>query len=446
MSVMTSPSGATDAPILIIGAGQAGAMAASALRGMGYEGALTIVGEEDFAPYERPPLSKAVLLEPEQDNAIHIHPQALYGEKAIELRVGAQVAKLDTAAHVAMLADGNRIHYSKALIATGGRVRELPAFPVGSSQRVHYIRTLKDAKALRAQLNALAASDAATRQPLVVLGGGFLGLEVASTAKRMGLQTIVLEAANGLLTRATPPAFSDWLATVVRAQGVDLRLGIACKNISETAEGMALTLSDGSTLNAGMLVAAIGQIANTELACAAQLQVCAQTGGIVIDAQCATSAPDVFAAGDCTTQFQPLLGKAVRLESWQSANEQARIAAAAMLGVATEPAATPWFWTDMFDLNVQMMGLPQPDLSYVVRGEMPQSAASVDGGAAPKFLIFGLDAEQRLRFVLAVNSGGDLRALRPLFAGDIACNAADLIDTTKTLRDTAKRLQASAKA
>ena len=100
----------------------------------------------------------------------------------------------------------------------------------------------------------------------------------------------------------------------------------------------------------------------------------------------------------------------------------------------------------MFDLNVQMMGLPQPDLSYVVRGEMPQSAASVDGGAAPKFLIFGLHAEQRLRFVLAVNSGGDLRALRPLFAGDIACNAADLIDTTKTLRDTAKRLQASAKA
>ncbi len=430
--------------ILIIGAGQAGAMAASALRQFGFEGAITLVGDEDAAPYERPPLSKAVLLETGSEDAIHIHPGAHYGEHRITTRLGVKVGRLDPQNHCAMLTDGSVLRYSQCLLATGGRVRELPQHPVGRSPRLHYIRTLADAKALRTQLHGLAAGSTAQDTPLLVLGAGFLGLEVASTALQLGVPSVVLEPGNRLLARATPPDFSCWLAHLVKAKGVDLRMGVACNGLQEDAQGMHAQLSEGAPLSAACVVAAVGQLANTALASAAGLDVCAQTGGIVIDAQGRTSAADIYAAGDCTTQMQPLLNQAVRLESWQSANEQARIAAASMLRKDVEPAATPWFWTDMFGLNIQMMGLPRPDLHYCLRGVLPDPQALAEGRASAKFLMFGLDDQQRLRYALAVNAGGELRALRPLFTHDTVCSSALLTDDARSLRDIARQLQAPA--
>lgn len=431
-----------DRPMLIIGAGQAGAMAASALRSQGYTGALILLGQEDCAPYERPPLSKAVLLDAAQDAASPIHQQAYYTEQGIELRLGVHVTRLEPERHCAWLSDGTVVHYAKCLLATGGRARELPGLAAGTNPRLHYIRTLQDAQALRAHLQLLQAQEPGGRAELVVLGGGFLGLEVASSALQMGLQPIVLEPAQALLARATPLQFSQWLQALVQAHGVDLRLGVGSHAIETQPQGLQLTLSNGQALLAHTVVAAIGQIANTELAAEAGLAVCPVTGGIRIDEQCQTSADDVFAAGDCTSQVQPSLGKLVRLESWQSANEQARLAAAAMLGLPAGVAASPWFWSDMFGLNLQMMGLPQPGLDYVVRGEMPQPSGPQ--ASAAKFLIFGLDASQRLVYALAVNAGGDLRALRALFASDTQCDAHSLCDSTRSLRDIVKSLQASA--
>ncbi|MNZ92108.1 Anthranilate 1,2-dioxygenase system ferredoxin--NAD(+) reductase component [compost metagenome] len=355
-----------------------------------------------------------------------------------------KVGRLDPKNHCATLTDGSVLNYSKCLLATGGRVRELPQHPVGRSPALHYIRTLADAKALRTQLHGLAAGSTAQDTPLLVLGAGFLGLEVASTALQLGLKSVVVEPGAQLLARAAPPAFSSWLAQVVQAKGVDLRMGVGCNGLEEHALGMHAQLSDGAQLSAACVVAAVGQVANTVLAREAGLTVCAQTGGIVIDAQGRTSAADIYAAGDCTTQMQPLLNQAVRLESWQSANEQARIAAATMLSQEVEPAATPWFWTDMFGMNIQMMGMPRPDLNYCLRGALPDPEAVAQGTAPAKFLMFGLDSQQRLRYALAVNAGGDLRALRPLFTHDTACGSTDLTDNARSLRDIARQLQAAA--
>jgi len=435
------------APILIVGAGQAGATAASALRKLGYDGALILVGDEDHAPYERPPLSKTALLEADKDAQIAIHQAGHYEDSRIDLRLGVRVARIDPPNHRVLLGDGSVLPYAQCLLATGGRARELPGHPAGSTPGLHYVRTLADARALRAQLHALRASPQATDTPLVILGAGFLGLEVASTALSLGIQPLVIEPGPRLLARAAPQGFSEWLQRVAHAQGVQLRLGVGCNELRALADGLELRLTDGTVVRTPCAVAAVGQLPNTRLAQEAGLAVCAQTGGIVIDAQGRTSAVDVFAAGDCTTQLQPLLGQAIRLESWQSANEQARVAAAAMLGQETEPAATPWFWTDMFGLNIQMMGLPRADLEFVWRASPPEPVATANptvGGA--KFLMFGLDEALRMRYALAVNAGGDLRTLRPVFTQELACPPDILSDTSRSLRDGIRQIQAAARA
>jgi len=429
--------------VLIIGAGQAGATAANALRQFGFDWPITLVGDEDVAPYERPPLSKAVLLEPNKEEGISIYSSTHYSDNDIAMKLGVKVVKLEPQNHRAILTDGQVLGYSKCLLATGGRARELPGHPAGSTSNLHYIRTLSDAHALRAKLHLLSKGAASSDVQLLILGAGFLGLEVASTALQLGVKATVIEPSRALLARAMPPELSQWLAHLVRVMGVDLRLGVSCSELKEVAEGVRVQLSDDTPLTAACVVASVGQLANTAIASEAGLQICAQTGGVIIDAEGRTSAPDVYAAGDCTTQLQPLLNKAVRLESWQSANEQARLAAASIVGKQVEPAATPWFWTDMFGLNIQMMGMPQPDLTYSLRGVMPAPDSAAAGGAgAPKFLIFGLDALQRLRYAVAVNAGGDLRVLRPLFTSETACADGSLSDSTRPLREITRQLQA----
>ncbi|MDM0107623.1 FAD-dependent oxidoreductase [Variovorax sp. J22R24] len=416
-------------PILIIGAGQAGATAAATLRALGHEGRIVVVGDEPHLPYERPPLSKAVLTDAAKDGQVGIHAAGFYAEKGIELRVGVQVASLDTAHAVAHCSSGERIAFSQALIATGGSARALPALPPGTP-RVHYIRTLADAQALRGALQS--------ETNLTVLGAGFLGLEVASTARALGLEVTVIEASPRVLARAVPEAFSHWLAERAEHAGVDLRLGTNCTAIEPAAGHIALTLGDGRRHQASQLLVAIGQSPAVGLAASSGLALHPQTGGIRIDAQCRTSATHVFAAGDCTSQHQPLLGEELRLESWQNANEQARIAAAAMLGVPTEAAATPWFWTDQFDCNIQMVGLPRAGLRYHVRGEVRADVP------APRFVLIGADGEARVRHVIAVNAGADVRPLRSLVDQGTPCDPAALTDPSIPLRQAVRDAQAAA--
>jgi 3-phenylpropionate/trans-cinnamate dioxygenase ferredoxin reductase subunit len=415
-------------PILIVGAGQAGATAAAALRTLGYAARIVVAGREQDLPYERPPLSKGVLSDAAMDARIAIHPPGFHDGQGIELQLGSEVIAIDAARSIAHFDDGRTMAFGRCLLATGGRARTLPGLPEGTTH-VHHLRTLADARALREALPA--------HRSLVVLGAGFLGLEIASSARSLGLDVTVIESAPRVLPRAVPPEFSDWLQRRVRDAGVTLRLSSACASIEPDANGLSITLQDGQRLHAPLLVVAIGLVPEVALAQATGLALHPQNGGIRVDAHCRTSEPTIFAAGDCTSQFQPLLGEEVRLESWQSANEQARIAAAAMLGQPAEPAATPWFWTDQFGCNLQMLGMPRADLRYRWRG------AQAAHGATPKFLLVGTDAQERLRHAIAVNAGGELRQLRALLEQAVPIDAALLCDDAQPLRQRVRELLAA---
>jgi 3-phenylpropionate/trans-cinnamate dioxygenase ferredoxin reductase subunit len=415
-----------DEPILIVGAGQAGAMAAAELRKLGHAGRIVIAGDEHHAPYERPPLSKSVLADAGHGARIGVHPLDFYSAQDIELRLGAAVTALDTTRKLAQFTSGEQIAYSACLLATGGSARVLPALPPGTPH-VHYLRTLDDAAGLRAAMQSAGE--------ILVIGGGFLGLETASTAIDMGLKVSVLESADRLLGRALPPELGDWLAQRARARGVDLRLGCAISALQPRADGVHIGLADGTTVKTSLVVVAIGMTPNVQLAAAAGLALHAGNGGIMVDEQGRTSVAGIYAAGDCCSQFQPLFDNHMRLESWQSANEQARLTAAAMLGAPCTPAATPWFWTDQFGCNIQMLGAPDPATRYTWRG----TAAS--GDANPKFMLLG-SRQGQLRHALAVNAGGDLRQLRALVGQDLDDRIPALCEDTRPLRQLVRDIQA----
>ncbi len=411
--------------IVIVGAGQAGAVAAASLRQLGYRGGLTLIGQEAHPPYERPPLSKAVL----QGTATHaeaaVHPAGFYAENDIALLTQAAATALDPAARTVRLADGRTLEYDRCLLATGGHARELPALPRGRAG-VHYIRTLDDALGLRAALHPGVRA--------AVIGGGFLGLEVASTARELGAEVTVIESGTRLLERALPTIVSDWLAERVRASGVDLRLGGAIATIGD-GPPYAITLADGTQVDADLVVVSIGLAPEVTLARQAGLPLDGN-GGICVDARARTADPHIYAAGDCASQPRACLGTAARFESWQNANEQARAAASAMLGL--EPAAEPypWFWTDQYGCNIQILGLPQPGLQYICR---PQA----DPQAAARVLWVGLRDGVPCHGI-AVNAGGDLRQLRVLFERGIAVEPHRLADPAEALKPLVKAWQAAA--
>ena len=408
--------------IAIVGAGQAGATAASTLRRLGYDGRVLMFGREAHAPYERPPLSKAVLADAAHEQKIGVHSAAHYRENTIELQTANAVASIDAAASGLRLDDGTRVAFDHCLIATGGNARTLPSMPPGTPG-VHYLRTLDDARGLR---------EALCKAPeVLVIGGGFLGLETASTARTLGCAVTLVETAPRLLERAVPAVFSEWLARRAAAAGVALRLGARIESMTANSTGATLLLQNGERVSAPLVVVAIGMTPDIELARDAGLALHADSGGIEVDALGRTSVANIYAAGDCTSQFRPHFGEIMRIESWQNANEQARIAATSMLGQEPEAAALPWFWTDQFGGNIQMLGAFDPALDYRLRGNDSHE------GESPKFMLLGT-ASGHLRHALAVNAGGDLRQLKPLIDKGLHCDLDALADSTRPLRQTVK--------
>lgn len=405
--------------VLIVGGGQAGAMAAASLRGFGYTERILVVGTETTPPYERPPLSKAMLSGAIDVGQLLIHPTGFHAEKAIDLVLGRHVVALAPEAHMAQLDNGDQIVFKKCLIATGGKARAVPSLPAGGP-RVHYLRSMADAIRLREELRQV--------QSVLVVGAGFLGLEIASTARSMGLAVQVLEGADRVLPRVLPPQASAWLEARIASAGVSLHTKTRCQSFHVGATDVTATLDSGQAISADIVVVAVGLEPEVGIARDAAMALHPANGGIRVDARCATSVADIYAAGDCTSQLHPFLGAEVRLESWQNANEQARLAAAAMAEVATDDLAAPWFWSDQFDINLQVIGVPRPELSYHCRGDMRPSAE------APKFLLLGTDASGRILHAIAVNAGGDLRQLKGLVDGRTSCDATRLCDASAPLR------------
>ena len=382
-----------DASILIVGAGQAAARTAHALRSQGYAGSIVMVGAESHAPYERPPLSKAVLVD-DVEPALHVLTEEQFAACEIQFLSGVRALQLDTRAKSVHLDDGRHLRYGRCLLATGGRVRELSGLEQGAPC-THYMRSLDDARKLRGVL--------AEGTQLAIIGGGFLGLEVAWSALRRGARVTVIESAPGLLGRFLPQELSDWLSASLRSEGVRLELGGSVRAARSSHEGVEIELGTGEVIRADQVLVAIGLVPEVDLAKAAGLRLDKENGGILVDADGRSSDPDVFAAGDCASQFNFHLDRSARIESWQNANEQGEAAAAGLLGKAPGKQAFPWFWTDQGRHNVQMLGLSAPDLVYIRRGDLNEAKALWIGHRD------GMPVH-----AIALNAGGDLRALRPL--------------------------------
>lgn len=334
------------AGIVIVGAGECGTRAAFALRETGYDGRLTLLGSELHLPYERPPLSKAVMMD-RAAGARHIADELRLAAAHIEHRRGATVAGIDTAAHTLQLEGGGTLPYDKLLLATGARPRRLPG-----DAPARYLRTLDDALALRDALQP------GTR--VVVIGAGFIGLELAASARALGAEVTVIESQPRILMRGVPEELAARLHERHLAGGIALRVGTAIAGI----EPGAVVFADGSRIAADLIVAGIGATPNTELAAAAGLAI---ENGVLVDEGFRTSAPDVFAAGDCCNAHSPLYGRRVRLESWRSAQDQGTIVAHNMLGGSEMWTAVPWFWSDQYDLTLQVAGLADGAVQTVRR-------------------------------------------------------------------------------
>ena len=355
------------APILIIGAGQAAIMAAEALRSGGYTGPLTILGDEPHGPYHRPPLSKAWLAGEMDASRLPMRTPEMLAGKNIELRTGTKVTAINRAAKTVTLADGSTLPYGGLLLATGSTPRTL-SLPGASAQGALALRTRDDADAI-AQRMALCLEK---NLPLVVIGGGVIGLEVAATARKKGLAVTVLEAAPRLLARMLQPQLSDWYAALHRSHGVQLLLGAQTAAIEHDANNnvTGVRMNDGTVHSAGLVLVGIGVNPNEELARAAGLE-CDR--GIVVDACGRTSDPAITAAGDCTARRLPD-GSLLRLESVQNATELGKSAAAALLGQERPFTTTPWFWSDQYDKKLQMAGLSTGSDRQVLRGDMASGA------------------------------------------------------------------------
>ena len=364
--------------IVIIGAGQAGLQAAESLRSGGYAGAITLLGDENHGPYHRPPLSKAWLAGEIEANQLVMRAPELLARKGIELRIGCRVASIDRAAQCVMLEDGERLPYAGLVLATGSTPRRL-SLPGADASNVHTLRSREDGAAIADGFVHCRAQNL----PVVVIGGGFIGLEVAATARKLGLAVTVLEAAPRLLARALTPELSGWFADLHRGKGVEMVLGAQIATLGvEDGFAHAVLGQDGTRWPAGLVVMGVGVAANDTLARAAGLE-CDR--GIVVDDCARTADPLIVAAGDCTAR-RIADGGLLRLESVNNATEQAKSAAAALLGQSRPFTTAPWFWSDQFGWKLQMAGLSAGADRVVLRGEMAGESFSLYHFAGDKLL------------------------------------------------------------
>ncbi len=352
-------------PVVVIGAGQAGMQICDSLRKSGYEGGLVLVGEEPALPYQRPPLSKQFLtgsLDPER---LQFRPAAYYAKNAVDLRLDQRVVAIDRQRRCVELAGNDIIAYEKLALATGTRVRFLQC--AGAElDGVHYIRTLEDSRHLRDCL--------ATARRVAVIGGGFIGLEVAAIARALGKTVIVVEAMERLMARALSPIVSEFYAKLHRERGVELLLEQTVQSIRRDNGSLLIETGDGRSLKADIIVAGIGVVPNVELAEECGLEC---RNGIVVDSRARTLDPNIVAAGDCTMHHNGFLEREIRLESVQNAVDQAKVAAATLCGEDKIYHRVPWFWSDQYDIKLQMAGVGTPHDEHVVRGEIGVDGFSV---------------------------------------------------------------------
>ena len=386
--------------IVIVGGGQAGLEAAAALRTLGYDGPVTLICEEAHAPYQRPPLSKDFLMGKQEADSVFLRALAYYEKHRIDLVLGDRATEINRGARLVHLAGGGTVAYEQLILAVGARNR---ALPVSGAEHALYLRSLDEAVTLRQRL-------AEARHGVVVIGGGFIGLEVAAAARGAWKAVTVIEAAPRLMARAVSPVLSDFFLDVHRGQGADVLLNTAVVEVRPDC----VTLTGGWRINADLVVVGIGVVPNIELARDAGLEV---SDGVTVDEFLRTSDPDIFAIGDCAHHPR------ARLESVQNAVDQAKCVARAIMGNPAPYRDVPWFWTDQYEIRFQMVGLAAGYDQSVLRGSIEDR----------KFSVFYFK-QRRLLAVDSVNRFGDHIAARKILAAGTALTPEQAGDETADLK------------
>ena len=404
---------------VIIGGGECGVNAAATLREEGFDGHVTIVGDEPDRPYERPPLSKQYLLGDLQSEDLASRPSKWYEDNDIDLLLGTPVTRVVPGDHVVTLADGSDLRYDRLLIASGGRPRRLSQV---ASDRVVYLRSRADADRLKELL--------VPGERLAVLGGGFIGCEVAATARLRGVEVVMVETLEAPLARVLGAEIGQVFAEIHRDQGVDVRTGERLETVRDSAGGLLLDTSRGRIACTALLVAA-GIEPNVEPMLSAGVDV---SDGIVVDEHCATTVEDVFAAGDVAAQYHPLSGRRLRVEHQDNAGNQGAVAARNMLGHSTVSNDPHWFWSDQYDHNLQSIGIATAWDNILVRGSIEERS----------FSAFYMQ-EGRVRRVLSLNRPNDVLDGGELIGSHIGAAAHDVPDESIGLAQIVDKVRAGAR-
>ena len=412
--------------VVVGGAGHAGGSVAAFLRQYGFEGLITIIGEEPIAPYQRPPLSKAWLKGEADGESLLLRPDSFYAENGIKLRLNTRVESLDRAAKTVRLTDGETIPYDILILATGRRARRIPLPGIGLDG-VLELRTAADADRLKAALTP--SKEATPGKRLAVIGGGYIGLEAAASARALGAEAVVIEKEPRVLARVACKELSTFFQDYHRQKGVVFELGAGVDAIEGKDGGaVGVRLSDGRLIGADAVLVGVGAVANDELAKEAGLEC---ENGVLVDLAARTSDPSVYAIGDCSRRPLPHYERIGHLESVPNALEQAKQAAAHITGRPPPPHEVPWFWSDQYDLKLQIAGLPHDATEIVIRGD---PAATL--GAA-RFAVFHLTADHRVQAVEAINAAPEFMAGRQLIASRKPVAPAKLRDMSVSMKEVA---------
>ncbi|MDB5750965.1 MAG: pyridine nucleotide-disulfide oxidoreductase [Ramlibacter sp.] len=405
-----------DKQLLIVGAGHAGSELAIAARNGGWSGGITLLWDETALPYHRPPLSKAYLAGKADAESLALRPRSSYDDAKVTLRPGARMQSIDRGNRRVTLADGTVLPYDKLALCTGGRPRPLACsgLPAGGAANLLYLRTLADAEGIRLRLVA--------GSRLVVIGGGYIGLEVAASARAIGAEVTLLEAQPRVLARVAGAEISAFYESVHRDAGVDLRTGVLVEAVEMAGDQIVTVLcAGGERVPADLVVAGLGMLVNVEAAQAAGI---ATEAGIPVDERACTADTDIVAAGDCTLQQSAHYARELRLESVPNALEQARAAAAWLCGKPKPAAGIPWFWSDQYDLKLQMAGLSQGHDRCILRGDPARRSFSA-------FYLQG----NRLLAIDAVNRPAEFMLAKRLLGPGCVADPERLADETVPLKD-----------
>jgi 3-phenylpropionate/trans-cinnamate dioxygenase ferredoxin reductase component len=399
--------------IVILGGGQAGAQAVDTLRREGFAGRLVLIGDEPHLPYQRPPLSKQFLAGDMAPDRLPFRHQPFYDQHRVELKLGQAAARIDAAAHRVHLEGGGTLDYDRLLLCTGARSRRL-ACPGADLAGVHYLRGMADVAGIREGLKEGAR--------VVIIGGGYIGLETAATARKLGCAVTVLEMADRVMNRVVASSVSEYFAQEHRSRGIEIICGTRVVRLEGEGSVRRVVCGDGSAYEADLLIVGVGAVPNAELAEAAGL---ACDNGIVVDQHCRTGDSAIFAAGDCTNHPSLRFEMRVRLESVDNAFEQGKTAALNMLDRPTVHDRVPWFWSDQFDNKMLIVGLSQGFDQQVLRGDPATRSFSVcylKGG--------------ELIAVEAINHSKDYMAGRKLIAEHARPDLDKLANPEIVLKDT----------